>query len=426
MPARPPKTPAPRDNPITLRSSSSPQLGDPIHFTQYNKKTGRPIRKSAGKPKKTLGYVDSSLLDEGDDDTTPTSDSEEEDDMPSRSRGRGNKSKRKRKRSPSPPSPHLEPIIYNQELDDLTDIDELDGELRGDAKPITMQFNVPLGFHGPLFVKLDSTMLQAGQNDNSHVMQPGVTKRRRLPTADPAPVVTSVERKGFCYLAPELRNKIYRLAFTNGDEMVRIPPSPEGPGIARSSQFLRTCKLVYSEGCSILYGENNFHFSRHYSNRGPFWEHVPKEIGYQDALHFLKMIGPENLQHLRDVSFVFDDACPRNTPYLDSHEQRRYLNDEFLMNCLRILRQAKLRTFAMRFYGRRVLVKGDVKFLGYLKHIKADEVKKAYHPVGFMHDGKIGYGVWEDLKQAMERKKKLYEKKDSKDPRPSHYLGILW
>lgn len=181
----------------------------------------------------------------------------------------------------------------------------------------------------------------------------------------------------------------------------------------RSSQFLRTCKLVHNEGCSILYGENTFLFNRHFNTRGPFWESIPKEIGYQDVLQFLKMIGAENLQYLRDIKFVFDDALPRDTPYLDmqAHEKRRYLNDEYLINCLRILRHAKLRKLLLRFIGRRSVLKTDIKFLGYLEQIKADEVEQFSENEFCYPPQKIGSGTWSDLQDLMIRKKRLYEKK---------------
>jgi hypothetical protein len=179
--------------------------------------------------------------------------------------------------------------------------------------------------------------------------------------------------------------------------------------LEKSAQFLRTCRMVHNEGCSILYGENTFVFDRHNGTRGPFWEVVPKEIGYQDVLHFLKMIGPENIQYLRDVNMYFDDARPGMTSYLDSHEKRRYINDDYLMNCLRILRDAKLRKVGMFFGGRRQLFKSDIKFLGRLEQIKADEIVQLPSRY-YQTQKKITNWVWEDLKTVMVRKKKLYEK----------------
>ncbi|KAF1848504.1 uncharacterized protein K460DRAFT_353477 [Cucurbitaria berberidis CBS 394.84] len=406
-----PKIPTlvPPPPPSTINRDTSLELGSPSKFTQYNKQTGRPIRKSAGKARKAAGYVDSGMIEE--DDYEPLTSDASDDDEVMEQRRRADKTQRKRKRSLSPPSPHLEPILYDQELDQLTD-NELGGAFHRHTPkkpPITLQFNVPLGFHGPLFVKLDSTLLHTNDEASLHEMQPGKTKKPRVASPPPTQSAVQVRCKSFKDLPPELRNTVYRSLFARKDNDLRIPPTKEGPGLCRSAQFLRTCKLVHDEGCSILYGENTFLFTRYYSTRGPFWEQVPKEIGYQDALHFLKMIGPENLQYLRDVKFKFDDACPRDTPYLSSHEKRRYLNDEYLMNCLRVLRAAKLRTFRMRFIGRRHIVKSDVKFLGYLEQIKADEVDKFFDSWHYPPQ-KISDYVWDDLKEMMTRKKKLYEK----------------
>ncbi|KAL6710587.1 hypothetical protein ACN47E_008635 [Coniothyrium glycines] len=406
--------------PSTPARDSSPELGTPSNITQYNKHTGRPMRRTAGKAKKVAGYVDSTLLDDddlGSSTSELTEEEDDDDDMDMQPRGRSKKTKAKtkskRKRSPSPPSPQLGPIIYNQEPEKLTD-DETGGAFHRRTtkqKPLTLHFNVPLGFHGPLVVKLDSSMLHANEEEKLFDVQGRGAKRARVDSPSPAPSTTVTQYKGFLNLPPELRNKVYRHLFVIAGQYFRVPPSKNGPGLERSAQFLRTCKLVHNEGCSILYGENTFRFVRHFDTRGPFWERVPMEIGYQDALQFLKMIGAENLQYLRDIMFTFDDALPQHTPYIRSHEQRRYLNDEYLMNCLRILRNAKLRTFAMRFIGRRSLMHTDVKFLGYLEQIKADEVDRCWDHDFHYPPQKIWEATWRDLKEQMTRKKKLYEGK---------------
>ncbi|CAG5185368.1 uncharacterized protein ALTATR162_LOCUS11287 [Alternaria atra] len=402
--------------PTPYSRDTSPELGSPSKITQYNQKTGRPVRKSAGKIQKVPGYVDFEDSEFGTSADSELSELDEEDDMEPRSRS-GNKKKgaSKRKRSPSPPSPLLEPVILEQELDDLTDNEDGGAFHRNAPKkpPVTLQFNVPLGFHGPLFVKLDSTVLQIDQQGKLHEMQPGKSKKHC--TVSPKPTGTiAVRPRGFTDLPGELRNTIYRYLFSRKDKdsRLRIPLKSNDPkdSLVKSAQFLRSCRLVHNEACSILYGENTFSFHRHYDTRGPYWEPVPKEIGYQDVLHFLKKIGPENVQYLRDVNFVFDDARPKDTPYVTSNEQRRYLNDDYLMNCLRILRDAKLRRITMYFGGRRQLGRTDVRFLGYLEQVKADEVsrntEKYYHGAHRY----MSQVAWNHLKEMMTRKKKLYEK----------------
>ncbi|KAF2853883.1 hypothetical protein T440DRAFT_292720 [Plenodomus tracheiphilus IPT5] len=409
--------------PSTPNRSSSLELGSPSKTTQINKSTGRPIRKSAGKVMKAAGYVDSVVIEE--EDFMPFSsdfdDAEEEDDddddmmkqssRSSKAKAKAKaKAKSKRKRSPSPPSPQLEPIIYNQDLEDLTD-DETGGAFHRHTPkkpPMTLQFNVPLGFHGPLFVKLDSALVHAGGQGEAHAMQRGRTKKARTEASTPSQRDGGEARAGFADLPPEIRNNIYRYVFVRRGSDFALPITKSSRNFCQSSQFLRTCKLVHQEGCSVLYGENTFHFSRNHTVRSPFWEPVLKEVGYQDMLRFLRMIGPENLQYLRDIKINFDDAAPRHTTYLSSNEARRYLNDEILLHCLRILREAKLRSVKLQFCGRRHVSKSDVKFLGYLEQIKADEVSSFndwYTPYE-----KIPPIVWSGVKESMVRKKKLYEK----------------
>jgi len=432
-PTTTPKTPS-LPPPSTADCDSSPELGSPSKITQYNRSTGRPIRKSAGHVKKVAGYVDSGLLEEAEFEplTSDSSEDEDEDDMTSRGRPHKTKSsKQKRKRSPSPPSPRLEPMIYNQKLDELTD-DDTNGSVHRNTpkkapvsnaclfnargacsdisiKQVTLQFNVPLGFHGPLFVKLDSALLKTNEEGVRHEMHQIPSKKARTVSPPPEVSAPTVRSKGFTDLPPELRNTVYRYAFVR-DGTLQIPQRTDSTGLSQSAQFLRTCRLVHDEGCSILYGENKFDFKRHHDIRAPFWEYKPKEIGYQDVLHFLKMIGPENIQYLRDIHFEFDDALPKQTPDL-TIESRRYIVDEYLMNCLRILRDAKLRKISLTFWGRRQLFKSDSKFLGYLEQIKADQVVKT--PVPWPYSGaiKIGSWIWDDIKEQMTRKTKLYDEK---------------
>ncbi|KAJ4341249.1 hypothetical protein N0V87_001990 [Didymella glomerata] len=401
-----PKNSTPPSN--SARQERSPELGSPSKVTQYNKKTGRPVRRSAGKMKPVAGYVDSRILEEEDFIPYTSEDqSEEEEGTP---RGRGDKPKRKRKRSPSPPSPRLDPIMYKPQLDELTD-DEAGGTFhrRTPKKPpVTLRFDVPLGYHGPLLVKLDPAILNLGDEGAPHGMHRSKRNKRGVSAA--SATAESERRKGFTDLPPELRNKIYRLAFVR-DNTFQIPACrPWGNGnLCQSGQFLSTCKLVHNEGCSILYGENTFAFERHESTRGTFYEHEPKEIGYLDALQFFKMIGPENIQYLRDLKIVFNDARPSDTPQASSNEDRRYMTDDVLINVLRILRHAKLRKLSLAFMGRRHLQRSDVKFLGYLEQIKVDTLEKWAQPRSYFFEHKIRYSVWHDLAEQMVRKKKLYD-----------------
>ncbi|KAF2876352.1 hypothetical protein BDV95DRAFT_560535 [Massariosphaeria phaeospora] len=411
-PLQPPSTLSPLDTPtslimapkaLQLSSSpldreSSPELGSPSRKPQYNKQTGRPIRRGAGQAKNREGYVDSVVIEEDEPVELPSEDEDGEIVKPKRSA--------KRKRSPSPTPPPLEPIIYDEPPDEASDEDTVGMfHHNAPAQPIVLQFNVPLGYHGPLRVTLDRNLLQNSSDAVAQDMKPRGGKLRKLgkSTTKQGKTAVVVPRKGFTDLPPELRNKCYRHLFVADGEF----SFPAAQGLSRSAQFLRTCKLVHSEGCSILYGENTFSFDRNRNTRGPFWEPVLKEIGYKDIRQFLKVIGPENLAYLRDIKFAFEDASPAATHYLKSHEERRYLNDDHLIDCLRILREAKLRKLTLSFYGRRTLLKTDVKFLGYLEQIKADEITTT-NLMRYYFNNKIHQALWDDLKQVMVRKTKLY------------------
>ncbi|KAJ4991474.1 hypothetical protein SVAN01_03121 [Stagonosporopsis vannaccii] len=382
----------------------SPELGSPSKITQYNKRTGRPVRRSAGRMKPVAGYVDSRVLEEEDFTPFTSEDESEDDDTGRRKRLRT----RRHKRSPSPASPRLGPIIHKPMLDELTD-NETGGAFyrRTPKKPsVTLRFDVPLGYHGPLLVKLDPAILRLEDTDIAHSMH----QSRKSRTKDTQAVEAFRHRRGFTDLPPELRNKVYRYAFVR-DKPFQIPAcKPWGSGdICQSGQFLSTCKLVHNEGCSVLYGENTFALDRHESTRGAFYEHEPKEIGYSDVLQFLRMIGPENIQYLRDLKIVFNDARPSDTHHTLTNEDRRYMTDNVLINVLRILRHAKLRKLSLAFMGRRYLQKSDIKFLGYLEQIKVDELLKWSHPRSYLIDHKIQYKVWDDLTKQMIRKEKLYD-----------------
>ncbi|KAF1963393.1 hypothetical protein CC80DRAFT_398005 [Byssothecium circinans] len=379
---------------LTNRESSL-ELGDPSNITKYSKTTGRPIRRAAGKAKQIAGYVDSKVIEDDEDPIEVPSEDED---------GEPIKPQRKRKRSPSLSPPPLDPLIRDEDPDEPSDVEAgLYQQNTAERAPITLQFNIPLGFHGPLMVKLDRKLLdQMQQGDRAHDLQPPRSKRRLA--AKPKPVQRQQKKAGFTDLPPELRNKIYRHLFVTGD-IVQIP---RATNLCRSGQFLSTCKLVHSEGCSILYGENTIMLDRSRDRRGPYWEPVPKEIGYTDARRFLKAIGPENLAYLREVRLVMEDACPSATPYLN-HEERRYVNDEHLIDILRILRNAKLREFKLTFLGRRALARTDIKILRYLEQVKADEVSSSSS--GWYHPPKITFGLWADLKESMSRIPKLYAAK---------------
>jgi hypothetical protein len=388
-------------SPLSSRDSS-PELGDSTVILQYNKRTGRPVRRSAGQKKVSVaGYVDSKIIEEEDDSPIEMPLEDEDGDIVKPVRTK------RRKRSPSPTPPPFDPTIYNDEPDEQSDGEDV-GMFRRNATdtPIVLQLNVPLGYHGPLMVKLDKSLLDKPEG-RVHNMRPRKTRRiASTSVSDSGKAVSKKENKSFTELPPEIRNNVYRHLFVADRDLIFHSPN----NFKRSAQFLQTCRTVFSEGCSILYGENKFVFDRNRTTRAPFWDPQPKEIGYKDCRQFLKMIGPENLAYIRDIRITFEDASPAATPYLPTHESRRYINDKYLVDVLRILRETKLRSLAINFHGRRMLLKSDIKFLGYLEQIKADEVITSDN-VRWYQTNKVHPGVFDDLKEVMVRRKKLYVEK---------------
>ncbi|KAF2201673.1 hypothetical protein GQ43DRAFT_28567 [Delitschia confertaspora ATCC 74209] len=366
--------------------------GDTIIVQSRNKGTGRPVRANAGKKKVVIGFVDSGVIEESDHSVDTCSEDDE---------GNPRQHKKKRKRSPSPSPPPLDPIIYDEKAEAVSEDETTDFlRRRSPVQPVTFTFNIPLGFHGPLVVKLDPILLSgSGKVEGAHLLLQGCGEAQGT-----AP---QGNRKGFTDLPPEIRNKIYRSLFVlDGDVRLLFPQN-----LCASSAFLRTCKLVHNEGCSILYGENKFHFQRNRAARAPFWEPTPKEIGYKDVRQFLNMIGPANLTYLRDIRFDLEDALLATTHYLTNQEERRYINDAHLIECLRILRLSRLQKFAIGYMGRRCLSKMDTKFIHYLRQVRADEVDSNYKAqFRYISHNKVHADLAEDLVKSMTRTTKLYAK----------------
>lgn len=248
-----------RQSPLKQRQKSE-ELGDDAFMVRYNSRTGRPIRTSAGKKSANPDYVNPDeailqLTESPDDsldgldavfgagsDVEPDEDSDNE--MPPKQ-----KSTRKRARTPTPPPspspPPLSPSIHDEievsarargEVELETD-EESSGlpatEVSAEAG-ITLTFNIPPGFQGPLVVKLDTSSLSrpsriakrpAPVPSTGHASPKskrickfvGKPCEQSLPTND--------EEVGFLDLAPELRNKIYRLLFVTEESLDFHSPS---------------------------------------------------------------------------------------------------------------------------------------------------------------------------------------------------------
>ena len=226
-------------------------------------------------------------------------------------------------------------------------------------------------------------------------------------------------KTGFTDLPYELRIGIYRRV------LVREAPLDfvNRRGFCRSSQFLRTCKLVSEEGRAVLYSENSFHFSRSPATRGAFYETQWKEVGFKDVRRFLEMIGTENIALLKYVSFDLRDAAPSATPYLDE-EERRCVNDPILHYIFNTIgAHTVLEKLYIEFDFRRQVLRTDYFFLKSLANMKCFEFK---HAVGYwVHRRRLPSLLLQNLKKVMVVKKEINDdvdlsKKKTSSPRMTY------
>jgi hypothetical protein len=381
--------------------------GDGDSAIKYNR-NGRPIRNCAGK-KKNPGpdYADLLALDDelsgfGDDflllDDEEDLDEADEDDEPPK------KKRNFRRRSPSPTPPPLSPLPQEDPSSRSASPEPSEPDvpdmLFHDLEPINLTFNIPPGFSGPLKVQLDLCNVPLRTKGSRSA---GRVKQRKVESRQ-----LDSSKMGFLKLPPELRNKVYQLAFKDKAKFDFTTPT----NFKHSSAFLRSCKQVYEEGRTILYGENTFYFGRNKEMRRPFWAGERKEIGYKDLRLFLKTVGPSNVSYIRHLWLCFDDATPSGTPHLKRCEERRYVHDGHLIECLKLLaNQAQLKKITLTFWGRRALATTDTRFLGHLCKIKADKVEMKL-PVTDNYYWQAPSRIHDDSKELVlkevTRKQKLY------------------
>lgn len=281
--------------------------------------------------------------------------------------------------------------------------------------------------------------LQAGFQTNDGIDDDGTTlidppaskrsrkgrKSSRLPKSR---IINSSSAIGFLNLPLEIRLRIYRKIFVT-ETPIDFASREE---LCRSSAFLRTCRTVYEEGRSVLYGENAFHFERTPRTRGQYWEKEWKEIGFKDVRRFLETIGNSNISHMKYVSFLLFDAAPGVTPYLDEAE-RRFANDPVLHRCFALIASNTiLSKLALTFSGRRPLTSDDYHFLKQLTSMKCLEFVHASSMD--YHYSKVRSELIPKMKKVMEvsrtdysgslvDKRKPTVKMYHEKPRPSHYYA---
>jgi hypothetical protein len=413
--------------PITIPPSGQLQNGQVIgpSLIQRNRAVRKSTRKSAGRKVPDPAFLDPvTVIEDDDEEMLVSSESETSDAPPSKRK----KAKKPKRRSPSPPPPPLSPVHpdMDSELSDLSsrdytpDIMSLDDD---PTSPVSLTFNVPKGFQGPFVVNFDPVMISQALQESRYAhnlfTRRGQTSRRSTPfnnarfTSSPRfsqpPSATSKAEKeaaiGFMTLPPELRNRVYRLLFVTKASIDSWTPS----NFCRTSALLRTCRQINKEGASILYGENHFRFVRIHLMRAQYWANST-EIGYKDFRRFLTDIGPVNVSYLRIITICFEDARPSTTPHLHCNEDRRYLRDEHLLECLRILaKHSQINIIKLAFEGRRSLMVGDERFIDILGRIKADEVHIGKDPrSSWSNNPRISWDAEDQLKYKMLRAPKFY------------------
>jgi thermostable 8-oxoguanine DNA glycosylase len=188
----------------------------------------------------------------------------------------------------------------------------------------------------------------------------------------------TTSKRSFLDLPAEIRNQIYRLALVSEEKLDFAYPS----NFSRSSSLLQTCRQVHEEGRTILYSENTFYFQRRKKERAVRWTTDVYEIGYKDIRFFLRSIGLANVSLLRRLIVMFEDAQPSMNTHLKDADERRFTNDDDLMDTLRVLGDhAMLKTLDLCFQGRRMFYnKDESRFIETLTRIKADQVKCINNP----------------------------------------------
>lgn len=249
-----------------------------------------------------------------------------------------------------------------------------------DGQSIHITFNYPSGHRGPFEVKMDFASLLGlaipGASSSMRSVRPpyqqyaSATDASTQQLTNGGQVIIQAQGKGFHSLAPELRNRVYRLLFVK-KQPVQLHA---GRNFSRSSQFLCFQRQVHQEGASVLYGENMFVFDRSPHRIGRWFDDYIPETGYGHVEECLRVIGHHNISLLKDVTFIFTDAAKFTTPELDP-EDRRFVNDAQLQRCLKRLgKYGKLDTITLNFDGKRMVTRTDRDFLGALTTIMANEV----------------------------------------------------
>lgn len=293
----------------------------------------------------------------------------------------------KRKRLPSLPNIPLLPVGMESDSSSSCGFLEL-SPTHKDPLPMSLTIEVPPGHEGPLVVNLDINSLLAQAQSQIRLLPTSLSHRSQS-CADSGYSSTSsvtseiskpntTSQRSFLDLPAEIRNQIYRLAFVSEEKLDFAHPC----NFSRSSSLLQTCRQVHEEGRSILYSENTFYFQRRKKEQAVPWSTNVYEIGYKDIRFFLRSIGLANVSLLRRLIIMFEDAQPSMNTHLKDADERRFTNDDDLMDTLRVLGDhTMLKTLDLCFQGRRMFYNRDEsRFIELLTRIRADQVKCINNP----------------------------------------------
>ena len=365
---------APKRN---IKAMLSSELGDGDWNVQYNTKTGRPKR--VRQKLEDSPFVDSAIA---------VSESEESDDAQGDEDVIAVSHRRKRKRRTRTPSPPLE----SSGSDDLESASDSGTDVyatragsrktsapppavvraspdsfprHSDAPALSFTIkdlvvNVPANHVGPITLQIEipAAGLQSSKPAarSSHTRYAGQdsdtieVSASKYHTTQSASTSSSGHARfaGFLDLPAELRNDIYERIFVDADPFTFRHPS----NFQHSAAFLRTCRQVQQEGIGYLYSENKFIFERRTARHGSYWQSDWNEVGFKPMRKFLKSIGPLNLSLIRRASLQLEDAMPCLNPGMHSADDRRFVNDDTLMSCLRQLADhGRLQELELHFYG---------------------------------------------------------------------------
>ncbi len=135
---------------------------------KYNQRTGRPVRTTAGRRSLDPNYMDTTEVIKGEESDDSDDLLDDDDDVSKKKRKKLQEISRKRKRMLSPPPPSLSDVasdaFVSRENSPAfsvgTPAETSSIMAQPTMEPINLTFNIPLGFHGPLRVQIEPSLLQ--------------------------------------------------------------------------------------------------------------------------------------------------------------------------------------------------------------------------------------------------------------------------